>query len=395
MSLDTAKLENVRERSGKIVARCPACAELGGDNSGEHLVILNGGTGPFGCIAYPGPAGHEHRRRIAELAGLDLTATPRPAPPPPRQRSAKPPRPLPPLHTPTQARLAKIAALRGWHTPDGMEILVERKRLFVGDIYDDGRTWPAWLICDSTLANVQARKTDGGRWTGIGNKKAKSLPGTTTLRMIGPADIGTRPEVWVVEGQPDFAAAPIVARRAGLDLDRIAFCCITGANENAAPLHADDLALFAGKRVVIAVHHDKEHGLGGRAAARWAEQFYRAGAAEVDGFDFSGTTGKDLADFLRDSKPTNAPPPRPPILAPSMPAVAKESPPPPPLPASKATPPTHATRPLLVPLECPWVDGARYRRAQAVEWPSRLDLYHLDPTGDTLRMHGTLVKIRT
>jgi hypothetical protein len=392
MSLDTAKLENVRERGGKIVARCPACAELGGDNSAEHLVILDGGK--WGCIAHPGEHGKEHRRRIAELVGDNATATPRPAPVC-RPAAKKPPRPLPTLRRPPDAELAKIAASRGWPSRDGLEVLVDRGQLFVAEVWDDGRTWPAWLVCDSTRANVQARKLDGGLWTGIGGKKPKSLPGTSTLRMIGPADIGTRPEVWAMEGQPDFAAAPIVARRAGLDLDRIAFCCITGANENAAPLHADDLAPFAGKRVVIAVHHDKEHGLGGRAAARWADQFYRAGAAEVVGFDFAGSTGKDLADYLSDSKPTTASPLPSPVPAPSKPAVAKESPPPPPLTAPKATPPAPAMRPPLVPLESPWAEGARYRLAQAAEWPSRRTLYIADPTGDTVRRHGALILVRT
>lgn len=389
MCLDTAKLENVRERGGKIVARCPACAESGGDNSAKHLVILDGGK--WGCIAHPGEHGKEHRRCIAELAGIDATDTPRPSPVC-RAAAKKTPRPLPPLRRPPDAGLAKIAASRGWPSRDGLEVLADRGQLFVADVWDDGRTWPAWLVCDSTRANVQARKLDGRLWTGIGGKKAKSLPGTSTLRMIGPADIGTRPVVWVVEGQPDFAAAPIVAKCARLDLDRIAFCCITGANENAAPLHADDLAPFAGKRVVIAVHHDKEHGLGGRAAARCAEQFYRAGAAEVVGFDFSATTGKDLADFLRDSKPTTASP------APSTSPTAK-APPVAPHSAPKTppvtTPPPAPARPALVPLGEPWRERQRYRLALAHEWPSRLPLFIADPNGDTMRKHGTVILART
>ncbi len=306
MTLDIEnKLECVRHRNGKVVARCPACAEGGGDTGGDHLVILDGGNGPFGCIAYAGPAGHEHRRRIAQLAGTGPTVSAKPYSVP--RAPTRTARPLPPLHTPAQHHLDHIAKVRGWHTPDGMEVLVQRGQLFIGDVFDDGQTWSAWLVCDSTRANVQARKMDGTVWTGIGCKKPKSLPGTTTTRMIGPADIGTRKTVWICEGQPDFAAAPIVARLAGLDLDQIAFCCITGANENPAPLHPDDLRAFIGKTVVIAVHHDIEHGIGGRAAARWATQLYEAGAAQVRGFDFVGTGGKDLADYLcRLAKPITA-----------------------------------------------------------------------------------------
>lgn len=48
-------------------------------------------------------------------------------------------------------------------------------------------------------------------------------------------------------------------------------------------------------------------------------------------------------------------------------------------------------RPPLVPLEAPFVEGKRYRLAPATEWPSRLDLYHEDATGNTRRKHGVLM----
>lgn len=48
-------------------ARCPACAEHGGDAHGErHLLIEPDGR--FGCCANPGDSGH--RRRIWRLAGM-------------------------------------------------------------------------------------------------------------------------------------------------------------------------------------------------------------------------------------------------------------------------------------------------------------------------------------
>ncbi len=66
--IDTTRLMHVRRNgSGKIIAQCPACAEAGGDKSGEHLVIM--ADGKFGCIAYPGMDGEQHRKRIFELAG--------------------------------------------------------------------------------------------------------------------------------------------------------------------------------------------------------------------------------------------------------------------------------------------------------------------------------------
>jgi len=61
----------VRKRIGKIVARCPACAELGHDEKGEHLVIMPDGR--FGCVVCPGAAGKEHRKQIHALAGDQKT----------------------------------------------------------------------------------------------------------------------------------------------------------------------------------------------------------------------------------------------------------------------------------------------------------------------------------
>lgn len=69
--LDLGRLEKVRESGGKITARCPACAEHGGDRSGRHLAILP--SGRFACAAHPGDS--EHRRRIFSLAGIDRGRT--------------------------------------------------------------------------------------------------------------------------------------------------------------------------------------------------------------------------------------------------------------------------------------------------------------------------------
>ena len=66
MSLDTAKLEKVRELAGGIVqARCPACAEGGGDRKGEHLRVYPDGR--YGCCVHPKDG--QHRKRIFALAG--------------------------------------------------------------------------------------------------------------------------------------------------------------------------------------------------------------------------------------------------------------------------------------------------------------------------------------
>jgi hypothetical protein len=69
MSLDTSKLENVRIRRDRVMARCPACAESGHDRSGEHLII--NAEGRFACVVYPGhsPDAKKHRKRIFALCG--------------------------------------------------------------------------------------------------------------------------------------------------------------------------------------------------------------------------------------------------------------------------------------------------------------------------------------
>lgn len=65
MSLDLNKLENVKEMSGKKIARCPVCAEQGGDSKSEHLAIFDNGA--YHCVATNGEA--KHRKRIYELCG--------------------------------------------------------------------------------------------------------------------------------------------------------------------------------------------------------------------------------------------------------------------------------------------------------------------------------------
>jgi hypothetical protein len=77
MSLDPSKLENARQCGKKIIARCPACAEDGHDEKGEHLVIMPDGR--FGCVTCPGAAGKQHRQRIYALAGDKTTSRRGPA----------------------------------------------------------------------------------------------------------------------------------------------------------------------------------------------------------------------------------------------------------------------------------------------------------------------------
>lgn len=69
-----SKLNNVVERGdGSVVAQCPACAALGRDRKGCHLVVY--ANGAFGCIAFSGDSleARAHRREVARLAGWQIS----------------------------------------------------------------------------------------------------------------------------------------------------------------------------------------------------------------------------------------------------------------------------------------------------------------------------------
>ena len=68
-TLDLNKLDNVIERAGKIIARCPACAAKGRDSQGNHLVIFDNGA--YSCIV--GDA--NHRKEIYRLARKALNTS--------------------------------------------------------------------------------------------------------------------------------------------------------------------------------------------------------------------------------------------------------------------------------------------------------------------------------
>lgn len=68
--LNQAKITGLRKVGEKLIGRCPACAEEGGDRHAEHLVIYPDGR--FGCVAHPGAAGREHRRGYTNWLGNAL-----------------------------------------------------------------------------------------------------------------------------------------------------------------------------------------------------------------------------------------------------------------------------------------------------------------------------------
>lgn len=355
MSLNLAKLENVRSHSGKTTARCPACAESGADKSGGHLVILE--NGKWGCIAFSGPTGHDHRRRIAELVGdgsRDAANRPQLRQTPPKP-VCKPTRLLPALRVPSAEELRQIATVRRWPTSEGLDELVKRGLLFAGAVYDYNREWLCWIVTDSTRANAQARRFDGEKFIKH-DIKAKTLPGTSArvpITHITP----DHTEVYIVEGPPDLLALAVILRMDGRDLAKIGFVCITGAGNSLGAVACQ----LDGKRVVIAQDADTA---GREAAARWAQEAYNSGAREVVGFTYAEGT-KDLAEHLEQL---------------AIPETMDDS----------GIVPSAPARPPLVPLETPWTEGGRYRFANCYDL-HRLPLFVVDPIGDTRRAHGVLI----
>jgi hypothetical protein len=68
MGLELRKLAVSRRLAdGTVIARCPACAAVGQDRHGEHLVVYPDGR--FGCVVHPGKSGWLHRKTIWSAVG--------------------------------------------------------------------------------------------------------------------------------------------------------------------------------------------------------------------------------------------------------------------------------------------------------------------------------------
>lgn len=280
--IDLGRLEKPKSVGQKTVARCPACAEQGGDRSCNHLVIYDDGR--FGCVANAGDKAH--RSRIIELAGSN---EPRPVCKAVFQRlpvRGNPAFPL--LEKPTVGELARIQALRGFPLFAGLQLAVNAGHLFCADMPDAGESVRVWLITDSSKRNAQARRMDGRLWSGI-EAKAKTLRGSEASWPIGAADIGDRPAVALCEGGPDFLSAYFIAWWHGRH-NEVAPVAILGAGQR---ISAEALTNFKGKDVYLFPHQDAA---GAKAQATWAKQLTEAGTRSVRKFDCS--PDKDLNDLV-------------------------------------------------------------------------------------------------
>ncbi len=122
LSIDTTRLEKVRQTGNKTVARCPACAATGGDRSGVHF-FLNTADGKFGCSAFQKDT--EHRREIFRLIGIKGERQPDPARDRQRREDQRRERQATEARTKlietAKTRRAAIVARWGWKAEDVWE----------------------------------------------------------------------------------------------------------------------------------------------------------------------------------------------------------------------------------------------------------------------------------
>lgn len=193
----------------------------------------------------------------------------------------------------TIAELTALATLRRFPSLAGLELATRAGQLWFAELRDDGYWCPCWLLTDGARRNAQARKLDGGLFVDIGNKKSKTIYGCEATWPVGISEVGDKPEVFMVEGGPDFLAAWHWIWLAGL-LPTTSPVAMFGVSN---PIHAAALPLFLGKTVRIFAHNDADL-RGMKGAIQWRSTLLEAGARAVDFFDFRPEGNKDLNDLV-------------------------------------------------------------------------------------------------
>lgn len=192
----------------------------------------------------------------------------------------------------TPAEIIRLAELRKLPATAGLELATNNNHLWFADVWDDGFEWPAWILTDGARRNAQARRMDGKPWSGIGDKKAKTIVGSEAQWPVGIHEARNRPEIALVEGAPDFLAAwhLIWFTERTRDIAPVAmFGC-------ANAIHPDALPAFRDKVVWIFAHED-DNRAGIIGAMNWRAQLRGAGAKSVEFFDFAPNHVKDLNEL--------------------------------------------------------------------------------------------------
>lgn len=281
MALDIARLNNVQQRGGNIIAQCPACAENGRDKHGNHLTIDT--EGRFACVVNPGAAGAEHRKRIFELVGIRDTA--------PRSETESS-RPTPKRSDPDEGRGHQ--AHQAHQEQREQQGASPKKRVRLGDpvaFYDyhdaDGnvRYRVVRYEPEGERSTFRQERFDGERFVRAhGCMEGVGLLLYKTPDVLAAAETGE--VVLVVEGEKDADTA-----------DRIGILatCNTGGAGKWAQAYTDTLK---GVRVVVVPDNDEP----GEAHARLVADSLLGSAESVHVAKlpnkFHGKHIKDLTDFV-------------------------------------------------------------------------------------------------
>ncbi|MFZ4767641.1 MAG: YfjI family protein [Roseimicrobium sp.] len=218
MPLEIAKLTHVKATNGKLIARCPTCAESDEDKEGKHLVVYDDARdtaslrfGRYGCVTHQGD--NPHRSRIYALAGV-----PDAEPSPPRARETVKPKPAEPVQwsancerlASDDAALSRLAAWRGW----SVDYCRELARAAVIGLHEGRVCFPV----------MDAQGVVIGRhvfqWPELGGPKAWYAPGKNAPLIIGAAALASVKACNVIESQWDACALLFARGWRGEPLDK-------------------------------------------------------------------------------------------------------------------------------------------------------------------------------
>ncbi len=296
--------------NGRRKGRAWLCGSLSGEAGNSLQVCLEGSKAGVWMDFGAGPSG-DLIGLWQQVRGIDLhqaceeacdwlnipesdRAKPNPNPAPAKKIETRAPSPTwlrlqQSLRKGTLSELNQVASLRKFPSIAGLELATRHDHLFFADVWDDGFEWPAWIITDPSRRNAQARRMDGQPWSGIGNKKAKTITGCEANWPVGIANSAT--SVAFVEGAPDFLAAwhfIWMWERVG----QISPVAMLGAGQ---PIHPEAASLFKGKKIWLFPHGDNA---GITAAERWENELTHAGATRITRWDFTPHGVKDLNEFV-------------------------------------------------------------------------------------------------
>lgn len=195
----------------------------------------------------------------------------------------------------TMAELTQIAELRKIPAVAGLELASRAGQLWSAEVRDGSYLCPSWILTDGSRHNAQARKIDGSKFEFLGHKpcKAKTITGCEAGWPVGITEARDKPDIFLVEGGPDFLAAWHLIWL----IEKISTTSPVAMFGISNSIHAAALPMFANKNVRIFPHNDPDL-TGMNGAIRWRSQLLEAGARAVDFFDFRPEGNKDLNDLV-------------------------------------------------------------------------------------------------